>query len=62
VRLLPADLKFLARTPIIPAEDSEIMGRFTGYVTIADIIADDQSGRVICDRQKSASNPPPSRT
>jgi hypothetical protein len=46
VRLMPADLKFLARTPITPAEDSEIMGRFTGYVTIADIIADDQQAVV----------------
>lgn len=46
VRLLPADLKFLARTPIVPAEDSEIMARFTGYVTIADIIADDQQAVV----------------
>jgi len=46
VRLLPADLKFLARTPIVPAEDSEIMARFTGYVTIADLIADDQQAVV----------------
>lgn len=46
VRLMPADLKFLARTPIVPAEDSEIMARFTGYVTIADIIADDQQAVV----------------
>lgn len=42
VRQLPQDLRFLARTPIVPAEDSEIMARFTGFVTIADLIADDQ--------------------
>jgi len=42
VRLLPAQLAFLNRTAIVPAEDSEIMARFTGYVTIADLVADDQ--------------------
>lgn len=41
-RQLPQQLRFLARTPIIPAVDAEIMARFTGYVTIADLIADDQ--------------------
>jgi len=42
VRQLPADLKFLGRTAIVPAVDSEIMARFTGFVTIADLVADDQ--------------------
>jgi len=42
VRLLPSQLTFLGRTAIVPAEDSEIMARFTGYVTIADLVADDQ--------------------
>lgn len=42
VRQLPAQLTFLARTPIVPAVDAEIMARFTGYVTIADLVADDQ--------------------
>jgi hypothetical protein len=42
VRTLPGQLKFLARTPIVPAVDSEIMARFTGFATIADLIADDQ--------------------
>lgn len=42
VRTLPQPLKFLARTPIVPAIDSEIMARFTGFVTIADLVADDQ--------------------
>ena len=41
-RQLPEQLKFLARTPIVPAVDAEIMARFTGYVTIADLVADDQ--------------------
>lgn len=42
VRQLPQQLKFLNRTPIVPAADAEIMARFTGFVTIADLIADDQ--------------------
>lgn len=46
VRLLPQQLRFLDRTPIVPAEDGDIMARFTGYVTIADIIADDQQAVV----------------
>ena len=41
-RQLPQQLRFLARTPIVPAVDAEIMARFTGYVTIADLVADDQ--------------------
>src|SRR5262245_66026606 len=46
VRDLPSQLLFLARTPITPAEDGDIMARFTGYVTIADLIADDQKAVV----------------
>lgn len=42
VRQLPQPLKFLGRTPVVPAADAEIMARFTGYVTIADLVADDQ--------------------
>lgn len=42
VRQLPQQLRFLARTPVVPAVDAEIMARFTGYVTIADLVADDQ--------------------
>jgi hypothetical protein len=42
VRQLPQQLAFLNRTPVVPADDSEIMARFTGFVTIADLIADDQ--------------------
>lgn len=41
-RLMPQQLTFLNRTPIVPAADGEIMARVTGYPTIADIIADDQ--------------------
>ena len=40
-RLVPKPLKFLQRTPIVPATDQEIMGRYVGRVQIADIIADD---------------------
>jgi hypothetical protein len=42
-RNIPQQLLFLNRTAIVPAEDYEIMGRFTGYVQIADLIADDAS-------------------
>lgn len=42
-RLLPQQLKFLARTPVIPAVDSEIMASYQGYVYIADLISDDGS-------------------
>lgn len=42
VRTLPNQLTFLGRTPIVPAVDSEVMARFTGFATIADLIADDQ--------------------
>jgi len=42
VRQLPQSLRFLGRTAIVPAADSEIMARFTGFVTIADLVADDQ--------------------
>lgn len=42
VRDLPQQLVFSSRIPTVDAEDSEIMARFTGYATIADIIADDQ--------------------
>lgn len=41
VRELPAQLTFLARTPVVPAVDGEIMARFIGRATIADIVADD---------------------
>jgi hypothetical protein len=39
-------LNFLARTPIVPAFDDELMGRFTGKIIAADIIADDQKAVV----------------
>ena len=41
-RDMPDGLRFLARTPIVPAVDSEVMARFTGRVQIADLVADDQ--------------------
>lgn len=41
VRQLPANLRFLSRTPVVPATDQEIMGRYVGRVQIADLIADD---------------------
>lgn len=42
VRNTPQDLLFLNRTRIVDAIDGEIMARFTGQATIADLVADDQ--------------------
>jgi hypothetical protein len=39
-------LLFLDRTPVVQADDDEIVGRFTGNVLAADIIADDQEAVV----------------
>lgn len=39
-RGIPQRLSFLARTPVVPASDGEIMARFMGQVLIADLIAD----------------------
>lgn len=46
LQLIPQALKFLQRTAIVPADDGEIMARFTGRVQIADIVADDQQALV----------------
>lgn len=46
VRALPQALTQLARTPVVPAVDSEIMARFIGRVQIADLVADDQTAAV----------------
>lgn len=41
-RGIPQRLSFLARTPVVPASEGEIMARFMGQVLIADLIADGQ--------------------
>ena len=41
-RGVPQALKFLSRTPIVPAMENEIMARFLGQVLIADLVADGQ--------------------
>lgn len=46
VRQLPQNLLWVGRIPSVPADDGEIMGRFTGRILIADLIADDQVGVV----------------
>lgn len=46
VRELPQSLLFLNRTPMVEAEDGEIMARFTGNVLAADIIGDGQKAVV----------------
>jgi hypothetical protein len=35
-------LRYLARTPVVPADDDELTGIFTGRIFAADIITDDQ--------------------
>lgn len=45
-RQIPQELKFLARTPITPAIDGEILARFIAYLVISDLVADDQAATV----------------
>jgi len=45
-RLIPGDLRFLKRTPIVPTVDGEIISRVLNQVLTADIIADDQRSHV----------------
>lgn len=40
-RNIPQDLRFLGRTAIVPATDGEILAKWSGYVQIADLVADD---------------------
>jgi hypothetical protein len=46
VRELPGQLIWLNRTPVVSAEDAEIMARFEGNVLAADIIGDGQKAVV----------------
>jgi hypothetical protein len=46
VRQLPQNLLWVGRIPMVPADDAEIMARYTGRILIADLIADDQIGVV----------------
>jgi hypothetical protein len=46
VRTLTPQLTMLGRTPIVPAEESELMVSFIGNPVIADLIADDQEAAV----------------
>lgn len=41
-RGIPQRLRFLSRTPVVPATEGEIMARFMGQILIADLIADGQ--------------------
>jgi hypothetical protein len=45
-RTLPVNLRMLARTPIVPAEEGELMVSFIGNPVIADLVADDQKAAV----------------
>ena len=41
IRTLPQELKFVNRTPFVPAMEGEIIGRWINRVQIADLVADD---------------------
>ena len=43
---IPGSLRFLDRTPVVAADDGEIMGTYESYVVSADIVADDQAATV----------------
>jgi hypothetical protein len=43
-RLLPGDLLWTNRIPVVPAADEELTARFVGTIQIADMIADDARG------------------
>ena len=45
-RLMPGNLRYLKRTPIVNTFDSEIIARVLNQVLTADIIADDQASHV----------------
>lgn len=52
-RGIPANLQFLARTPMLMTDEDEILGEWDGKVFIADLVADDfeatthDSGRIV---------------
>jgi hypothetical protein len=46
VREMPQDLLFLGRTPVTPAMEGEIIGRWLGRILVADIVADDAAAVV----------------
>lgn len=46
LRGIPQKLKFLSRTPVVPASEGEIMAQFQGQILIADLIADGQRAGV----------------
>jgi hypothetical protein len=46
IRDINAGLLWVGRTPITPAADGEILGRFSGNVLIADLIAEDSAAAV----------------
>ncbi|MFG0247834.1 MAG: major capsid protein [Phycisphaeraceae bacterium JB051] len=51
VRQIPDTLRYLKRTPVVFAEDDEIMARLTEKSIIADVVADDQAAVVRNDHQ-----------
>jgi hypothetical protein len=46
VRTISQQLTMLARTPVVPAEEGELMVSFIGNPVIADLVADDQKATV----------------
>lgn len=59
-RGIPQTLRFLSRTPVVPAADGEIMARFMGQILIADLIANGQRAGVYSAGKMflETSNPP----
>lgn len=45
-RITMPKLRFLGRTPIVPASDTELMARFVGRIKIADLVVDDSPANV----------------
>lgn len=56
VRELPQELKFVNRTPIVPAIEGEIVGRWINRVQIADIVSDDQAANTYSSGMLSVEN------
>lgn len=46
IRQYPEELTWVRRIPSVPTVDGEIMARYTGRVTVADVIANDQAAVV----------------
>jgi hypothetical protein len=46
IRTTSEELRYLSRLPMTPAEDTEIIAKYTGRIVISDLVADDQAAVV----------------